>query len=107
MPRDGVGRTAVSLPCTERPMATEQGVRYKVCARRAHVELTSQGRVAPHLGRYIPCGAGFPSLQAAAAGINLPRHKVAVEACEDLRLTLLRHWTIEESLRCVHTSARC
>ncbi|KAG2502097.1 hypothetical protein HYH03_000589 [Edaphochlamys debaryana] len=29
----------------------------------------------------------------------MPRHKVAVEAHEDLRLTLLRHWSIEESLR--------
>lgn len=53
----------------------------------------------------LPSTRGRPSsLQAAAAGINLPRHKVAVEACEDLRLTLLRHWTIEESLRCVHMS---
>ncbi|EFJ53221.1 hypothetical protein VOLCADRAFT_115803 [Volvox carteri f. nagariensis] len=31
--------------------------------------------------------------------LSMPRHKVHVEACEDLRLTLLRYWTIEDSLR--------
>ncbi|GIL85725.1 hypothetical protein Vretimale_13172 [Volvox reticuliferus] len=31
--------------------------------------------------------------------LSMPRHKVQVEACEDLRLTLLRYWTIEDSLR--------
>ncbi|GFR43350.1 hypothetical protein Agub_g4421 [Astrephomene gubernaculifera] len=31
--------------------------------------------------------------------LMMPRHKVQVEACEDLRLTLLRYWTIEDSLR--------
>ncbi|PNH02035.1 Cell division control protein 45 [Tetrabaena socialis] len=32
-------------------------------------------------------------------GITLPKHKVQVEVCEDLRLTLMRHWTMEDSLR--------
>ncbi|KXZ52102.1 hypothetical protein GPECTOR_10g1125 [Gonium pectorale] len=33
------------------------------------------------------------------AGFILPRHKVHIEPCDDLRLSLLRYWSIEDSLR--------
>ncbi|KAG2445370.1 hypothetical protein HYH02_008835 [Chlamydomonas schloesseri] len=37
--------------------------------------------------------------EAANGLLNIPRQKVHVEPYDDLRLTLLRYWTIEESLR--------